>query len=56
LWRVCGSNARELGALAEDDIQVAVGPVVIPESDIRTYGLIIRGIQLNHAGNRQKTL
>src|SRR5882762_1350375 len=39
LWRVCRGDAGELRAQVVDDVQIAVGPVVVPQAHIGTDGL-----------------
>ncbi len=55
LRRVCRSDAGELRAAVVDDVEVAVGPVVVSQPNIGAHGLRVRRVYLNEARERQET-
>ena len=56
LWRVCWSDARKLGPNVIDDVEIAVGPVVVAQPKVRAHGLGVRGVHLNEACKGQKAI
>src|SRR5216684_5794398 len=47
---ICGGDAGELRADVVDDVEIAVGAVVVAQAEIGAYGLGIGGIHLQDAG------
>jgi hypothetical protein len=56
LWGIRGSDAGELRADVVDDIEIAVGSVVVSQADIGTDCLGVRRVHLNEAGEGQKAI
>ena len=56
LWRVCGGDAGELRSDVVDDVEIAIGTVVVPQAQIGADCLSIRCVHLKETREGQKSV